>query len=657
MIATRYLSRIVAVVICVCLLFCGFIVYAANAFDTTQITEYQRRMFGDEVMTIDNQVDADEWEAAVLDNATAKEWISADLIIDGQRFSAVGIRTKGNSSLSTAGFSSGDNRYSLQFKANKYVKGQTFYGLDTFSVNNMMGDATYMKDYIAYEIMDYIGVAAPLRNYAKVTVNGEDYGFGVALERYDKAFLDRVYSTSAGQLYNVKIAMGMRGDFEDLWRDSDAAPDVAGGFPGGMPGGGRGGAGGFGSSGGGSLIYTGDDISSYGAIFNNAVFNPSDNDKMRVITALENLNAGTDLEKYIDVDAALRYFAAHTVVVNLDSYTSNMAQNYYLYERDGKLTILPWDYNLAFGGFMSGNASSTVNYPIDTPVSGVSMEDRPLLNMLLTVDAYRERYHDYLRQIVEGYFESGLFENTIRALDTKINEYVRNDVNTYHSREQYEASLPVFVELGRLRAKSIRGQLDGTIPSTSRGQSADSSSLIDASGINLSALGSMSGGRGGFPGGEDGMPGGGRFPGGGDSGFPGGDRDGGSPGGGFDGFPGGMFGGEMPDMSILMEAMQIIMGADGELTDEDKEALLDLGLTEEQIEMFAGMPNGFPGGGRGGNAEPPQQGINRPGGSGSAAEISSRIGLDTGYIATIGVLILILIGATLLVARPKKTAL
>jgi len=657
MIATRYLSRIVAVVICVCLLFCGFIVYAANAFDTTQITEYQRRMFGDEVMTIDIQVDADEWKAAVLDNATAKEWISADLIIDGQRFSAVGIRTKGNSSLSTAGFSSGDNRYSLQFKANKYVKGQTFYGLDTFSVNNMMGDATYMKDYIAYEIMDYIGVAAPLRNYAKVTVNGEDYGFGVALERYDKAFLDRVYSTSAGQLYNVKIAMGMRGDFEDLWRDSDAAPDVAGGFPGGMPGGGRGGAGGFGSSGGGSLIYTGDDISSYGAIFNNAVFNPSDNDKMRVITALENLNAGTDLEKYIDVDAALRYFAAHTVVVNLDSYTSNMAQNYYLYERDGKLTILPWDYNLAFGGFMSGNASSTVNYPIDTPVSGVSMEDRPLLNMLLTVDAYRERYHDYLRQIVEGYFESGLFENTIRALDTKINEYVRNDVNTYHSREQYEASLPVFVELGRLRAKSIRGQLDGTIPSTSRGQSADSSSLIDASGINLSALGSMSGGRGGFPGGEDGMPGGGRFPGGGDSGFPGGDRDGGSPGGGFDGFPGGMFGGEMPDMSILMEAMQIIMGADGELTDEDKEALLDLGLTEEQIEMFAGIPNGFPGGGRGGNAEPPQQGINRPGGSGSAAEISSRIGLDTGYIATIGVLILILIGATLLVARPKKTAL
>jgi hypothetical protein len=67
----------------------------------------------------------------------------------------------------------------LQFKANKYVKVQTFYGLDDFCVNNMMGDATYMKDYLSYDIMNFIGVETPLTNYAFVTVNGEGYGFGI----------------------------------------------------------------------------------------------------------------------------------------------------------------------------------------------------------------------------------------------------------------------------------------------------------------------------------------------------------------------------------------------------------------------------------------------------------------------------------------------
>ncbi|MCL2748435.1 MAG: CotH kinase family protein, partial [Oscillospiraceae bacterium] len=452
----------------------------------------------------------------------------------------------------------GNIRYSLQFKLNKYVKSQTYHGLDTFCVNNMMGDATYMKDYLSFAIMDFIGVATPLVNYAHVTVSGEDYGFGLVLERYDKAFLDRVYSTSGGQLYNVKIGMGMRGDFEAQWQDvtnhmpnrrqrGTGAPaegpqgpggsgsggpgggpggggsgsgDPGGGGSGGpgggpgvgnpggpgggpAPGGGGSGPGGLGVGGdefpqGGALIYTDDEISSYNAIFDNSVFKSSDREKRNVITAIKHLNAGTDFEKSWDVDQIIRYFAAHTVLVNLDSYTSNMQQNYYLYERNGKVTVLPWDYGLAFGGFLqSGDASSVVNYPIDTPVSGVSMEERPLLNKLLEVDEYREAYHGYLRQIVEGYFESGQFESTIRGLDAKINEYVKNNVNVYYTYKQYEASLPVLTELGRLRAVSIKAQLDGTIPSTSHGQRAFSSSLIDASGISLSVLGAMSGGRGG----------------------------------------------------------------------------------------------------------------------------------------------------------------
>ena len=38
---------------------------------------------------------------------------------------------------------------------------------------------------------------------------------------------------------------------------------------------------------------------------------------------------------------------------NVNSVTTKkkvMVHNYYLYEEKGKLSIIPWDYNLAFGG-------------------------------------------------------------------------------------------------------------------------------------------------------------------------------------------------------------------------------------------------------------------------------------------------------------------
>ena len=481
MIASKHMPKLVAVFLCLCLLFCGFVVYASNAFTTVRNPDYQEKLFAGDVVSLDIQVDNDVWQD-FLDKAEDKPWIPADVVINGQRFGTIGIRPKGNSTLVWIAGSRGagnNNSFSLHFKADKYVRGQTFFGLDTFCVNNMMGDATYMKDFVSYDMMRFIGVDAPLVNYASVTVNGADYGFGLMLERYDRSYLNRVYGAGTGQLYNVKWQMAPPGEMGGLQ-------------PGMRPAGGN-----IVRNAGGSLVYTDDDIGSYSAIFDNAIFsNIVDRDKKRVITALKNLQTGTDLERYVDVDATLRYFAAHTTVVNLDSYISNLQQNYYLYERDGRLHILPWDYNFAFGGFSNSDASGTVNFPIDTPVSAVSMEERPLLNKLLEVEAYKERYHGYLRQIAEDYIESGLLESTVYAVDAKIRDYVQDDVSAFFSFARYEASLPVLIELMYLRAESIKGQLDGSIPSTSRGQILDYGSRIDASALNLNlfVLGSAMGG-------------------------------------------------------------------------------------------------------------------------------------------------------------------
>lgn len=50
--------------------------------------------------------------------------------------------------------------------------------------------------------------------------------------------------------------------------------------------------------------------------------------------------------------------------------------------------------------------------------------------------------------------------------------------------------------------------------------------------------------------------------------------------------------GEMPDNSTMQEAMEIIQEADGDITDEVKQKLYDLGLTDDEIDRLSNMGNG-----------------------------------------------------------------
>lgn len=278
-----------------------------------------------------------------------------------------------------------------------------------------------------------------------------------------------------------------------------------GGFP--HPGGMRGPD----SSGGGSdLVYTDDDTDSYADIFDNAAFDPTDEDKERVVRALKQLSLGEQLEAYFDVDACLRYFAAQTFIVNMDSYYSNLKHNYYLYEEGGQLTILPWDLNLAFGGFQASDATDAVNSAVDTPMGGELEESRPMFAKLMEVPEYQERYHQYLDQIVAGYVGSGQFGGTFDAVTAAIDSYVRSDATAFYGYEEYQEAIANLRQFILLRAQSVAGQLSGTIPSVTSEQSG-SDALVDASGVSLAAMGMQGGDGAGGKGSENGRMFGGGF--------------------------------------------------------------------------------------------------------------------------------------------------
>lgn len=106
-----------------------------------------------------------------------------------------------------------------------------------------------------------------------------------------------------------------------------------------------------------------------------------------------------------------------------------------------------------------------------------------------------------LRQLADNYVQNGRLETVVASIRSQIDQLAADDPTAFFTYEEYDAAADMLLEIIRLRADSVLGQLDGTIPSTNEGQQRDSSSLIDASSIDLTVMGSMMGGGRGDQGG------------------------------------------------------------------------------------------------------------------------------------------------------------
>lgn len=568
MLAHKHITKIVAVLMALAAALC----LAASAFagqiaaaagDTGVTMAYETALFNtDSIISVNILMDQEDWED-MLANAASEEYYPCDVEINGETFYRVGIRPKGNTSLSAIVSDPDTDRYSFKLEFDHYVDGQTCWGLDKLVLNNNYADATNMKEALVYDMYQYLGADASLYNYAQISVNGEYWGVYLALEAVEDSFLLRNYGAESGELYKPegvgggagdKDGMGDLPDMDNLPDMSDlpdmgdmpepqggnsaadspdssdtADTDTAGsngrpqqpdgadrdGMPtppegGDMPDRTDGGMGG--SSGGADLNYTDDELDSYDTIWDGEVTSASKSDHKRVVTALRNIAEGTELETYMDVDNLLKYMAVHAFAVNEDSLSGSMAHNYYLYESGGRLNLIPWDYNLAFGGMGGGDASSVINDPIADPFSGTNFFDTLLAN-----ETYRARYYAYLRQLAEEYVSGGGLEAFYTRIRSQIDGLVESDPTAFYTYDEYVAAAETLYQAVQLRARSVKGQVDGIIPDTAAGQQG-SDALVDDAGIDLSVMGTMSvggtmGGGGGRPGdmggGFGGMPNGG----------------------------------------------------------------------------------------------------------------------------------------------------
>ena len=403
-----------------------------------------------------------------------------------------------------------------------------------------------MKDYIVYRLMNDFGVDSPLCSFAYITVNGEDWGLYLAVEGVEDSFLSRNYGSDTGELYKPDSMSfgGGRGNGKDFKMDEfdfekeeesnssetntntensniqqnngipqmpdgknmqDNPPQMPNGenmqgTPPQMPNGenmqgtppqmpdGEKMQGGMDSGNGNDdvkLKYIDDNTDSYANIFDNSKTDISSADKKRLISSLKNLSEYSDLENTLDIDEVLRYFVVHNFVCNGDSYTGNMIHNYYLHEKNGKLGMIPWDYNLAFGTFQGNDASGTVNALIDSPVSGGIADDRPMVGWIFSDETYTKQYHELFAEFIEKQFTNGELEKMISDTADMIRPYVEKDPTKFCTTDEFEKGVTAISKFVTLRAEAVKRQLDGN------------NTAVDTENLNLSDMGTMGGGMGG----------------------------------------------------------------------------------------------------------------------------------------------------------------
>jgi hypothetical protein len=104
----------------------------------------------------------------------------------------VGIRLKG-------GWGSArdmNGKAAFKVKLNFSVKNQTVFGLKKLTLNNMVQDNSMIHEALGYELFRGVGVAASRTGYARVYVNGVDYGLHLNLETYDEVSLARMFEST-----------------------------------------------------------------------------------------------------------------------------------------------------------------------------------------------------------------------------------------------------------------------------------------------------------------------------------------------------------------------------------------------------------------------------------------------------------------------------
>ena len=294
-------------------------------------------------------------------------YVPCNIEFNGLNWYNVGIRYKGNSSLSA--YSSGVNKLPFRLDFDQFeddypeITGQTFYGFTALSMSSNYNDKSFLREKMGCDMFREFGVPAPSSAFYELYIDYGDgpvyFGLYTAVEVVFETMLSDQFGSDYGNCYKPDgtgaawaITDFSLSDFENKTTGGTGESDITEMY---------------------DILHSSE--------------RTSDPSTWR-----------TALESVFDVDGFLKWLTVNTTIQNWDTY-GRMTHNYYLYHdpEDDLIKWIPWDNNEAFEEGKQGGALSF-------EFNEINESDWPLIKYITNDDTYEAIFKNHINNFINGAF-------------------------------------------------------------------------------------------------------------------------------------------------------------------------------------------------------------------------------------------------------------
>src|SRR6478672_11583041 len=348
----------------------------------------------------------DYW-TQLTNNYASETNIPATMIYDGITYPNVGVRFRGNTSYTTIGSS---QKKSFGVETDFVDPNLTVGGYNDLKFNNAHQDPTFMRE-VLYNRMARRHIPIAKGNYIHLYLNNQDWGIYPNIQNVDKNFLDQWWASNDGARFRATVEN--TGTPMGGWGDGTAG-----------------------------MNYLGATIATYQQYYalksNDVVTDPW----QKLIDACYTLSTATaanseTVKATLDVDKILWHLACENIFTDDDSYVMKGKMDYMVYyePETGRTTSLENDGN---SSFLIAEATST-NWG---PFKNVTNANYPLLNKLVNIPEWRQRYLAHYRTILNETFTTANATAIVDELNAQISALVASDPKKLYTTTQYTNGVP-----------------------------------------------------------------------------------------------------------------------------------------------------------------------------------------------------------------------
>jgi hypothetical protein len=363
---------------------------------------------------------ADYWNQLTR-NYNSKMDIPVRLIYKGVSYDSVAIRFKGQTSYSM----NNTQKKSFNISMDEW-KDQTLEGYKTLNLNNAFQDNSYMREILYYHFIRKYTPSAKA-NFVRLYINDEDWGIYSNVQQTNKTFIGEWYTDNEG--------INIRADRPD-------GTSVT------QPGGG-GGGGAMWGDGTAGFNFLGNDTSRYKQYYDLKSSGVSQT-WQKLVSAADILN-NTPFDQreriypeYFDIDKILWHLACENVFVDDDSYIYKGKMDYYLYYDVTSSRWSSYDYD-------ANSTMSLARAGQWSPFYNAEKVNYPLLNKILQVPSFRQRYLAYYRTLMSDVLYEQNWTDQINQYDALIKDIVAQEKKKGITFQQYQNEVNNIRNYARIR--------------------------------------------------------------------------------------------------------------------------------------------------------------------------------------------------------------